>query len=131
MARRKQSDRAEDSLIPTNGLSSPTNGLSSPTNGLSGVTGVDRTIHEPARLLIVALLSGVEQADFLFLLRETALTKGNLSSHLSKLESAGFVVIEKRFEGKKPLTVVSLTDAGRAAYRDYRRRMETFLRDAQ
>ena len=47
---------------------------------------VDRTIHEPARLIIVATLSAVEEADFLYLLRATGLTKGNLSSHLGRLE---------------------------------------------
>jgi DNA-binding MarR family transcriptional regulator len=84
---------------------------------------VDRMIHEPARLVIVAILYSVEKADFVYLLRETGLTKGNLSAHLSRLEEAGYVKIEKSFRGKVPQTVCSLTDAGRAAFRDYRSRL--------
>ena len=73
---------------------------------LRSLTELDRLIHEPARLLIVTILSTVESADFLFLERETELTKGNLSAHLSKLEEAGYVNIEKTYKGKLPLTVV-------------------------
>lgn len=90
---------------------------------LRSLTDLDRVIHEPARLLIVSILAAVEKADFLFLQRESGLTKGNLSAHLSKLEEAGYVKIEKTFKGKLPLTVCSLTKAGRAALEDYRRRM--------
>ncbi len=81
---------------------------------------LDRVIHEPARLLIVALLHGVKEADFLYLQRESKLTKGNLSSHLAKLEQAGYVEIEKTYRGKVPLTVVRLNKAGRAAFEQYR-----------
>jgi len=80
----------------------------------------DRVIHEPARLIIVAILYTVESADFLYLLRETGLTKGNLSSHLARLEETGYVRIEKSFRGKVPQTVCSLTENGRDAFRDYR-----------
>jgi DNA-binding transcriptional ArsR family regulator len=89
---------------------------------------VDRIIHEPARLMIVALLSGAKEADFLFLLRETQLTKGNLSNHLAKLEEAAYVEIEKTFRGKIPLTVVRLTPKGRAALQSYRKTMNGLLR---
>ena len=58
---------------------------------------LDRVIHEPARLLLVATLSVVESADFLFLMNQTKLTRGNLSSHLSKLQAAGYVEIKKEF----------------------------------
>lgn len=85
---------------------------------------VDRVIHEPARLIIVAILYSVESADFLYLLRETGLTKGNLSAHLSRLEEAGYVKIEKTFKGKVPLTLCSLTEAGREAFKRYRERMK-------
>ena len=81
---------------------------------------LDRVIHEPARLLIVALLYGVKEADFLYLLRESDLTKGNLSSHLAKLEQAGYVEIEKTYRGKVPLTIARLTKAGRTAFENYR-----------
>jgi len=94
------------------------------------LAGVDRVIHEPARLMIVAILNGVEAADFLYLLRETGLTKGNLSAHLAKLEEAGYVKIEKTFRGKVPLTLLSLTDAGRAAFRQYRRKMKQAIDDS-
>jgi DNA-binding transcriptional ArsR family regulator len=89
---------------------------------------VDRIIHEPARLLIVALLSGAKEADFLFLQRETNLTKGNLSSHLMKLEEADYIEIEKMFRGKIPLTLVRLTPAGRTAFQTYRKTMNGLLR---
>jgi DNA-binding transcriptional ArsR family regulator len=90
---------------------------------LRSLTELDRVIHEPARLLIVSILAAVKSADFLFLQRESGLTKGNLSSHLARLEEAGYVRIEKTFKGKLPLTVCSLTRAGRLALDGYRRRM--------
>jgi DNA-binding transcriptional ArsR family regulator len=74
---------------------------------------LDRLVHEPGRLAILTVLSSVSDADFLFLQRTTGLTKGNLSSHLTKLEDAGLVTIEKRFVRKKPNTTVALTQTGR------------------
>jgi DNA-binding MarR family transcriptional regulator len=74
---------------------------------------LDRLIHEPGRLAILTVLSSVKSADFVFLQRTTGLTKGNLSSHLTKLEEAGLVRIEKRFVLKKPNTNVELTKIGR------------------
>jgi DNA-binding transcriptional ArsR family regulator len=94
---------------------------------LRGLTELDRLIHEPARLLIVTILSTVESADFLFLQRETELTKGNLSAHLSKLEEAGYVNIEKTFKGKLPLTVCKLTKTGQQAFDGYRQQMQDFI----
>ncbi len=91
------------------------------------MTDLDRVIHEPARLRIVALLVGAKEADFLWLLRETGLTKGNLSSHLAKLEEAGYVEIEKSFRGKIPLTIVRLSSPGRRAFQDYKRAMKGLL----
>lgn len=88
---------------------------------------VDRVIHEPARLMIVAVLSAVEKADFLFLLNATELTRGNLSSHLSRLEEAGYVEIEKTFDGKTPRTICRLTEAGREALAAYRQQMNSVL----
>lgn len=84
---------------------------------------VNRVIHEPARLIIVTILYTAASADFLFLLRETGLTKGNLGSHLARLEEAGYVKIEKTFRGKIPQTICSLTEEGRAAFREYRERL--------
>jgi DNA-binding MarR family transcriptional regulator len=96
-------------------------------NELRGLTELDRLIHEPARLLIVTILSTIESADFLFLQRETDLTKGNLSAHLRKLEDAGYVNIEKTFKGKLPLTVCKLTEVGQEAFERYRRQMLYFI----
>ncbi len=88
---------------------------------------VDRIIHEPARATIAAILYAVESADFLYLQRETGLTKGNLSAHLSKLEEAGYVAIEKTYRLKIPLTLCRMTDAGRKAFEDYRQRLKQFV----
>lgn len=94
---------------------------------LRSVTELDRLIHEPARLLIVTILSSVVSADFLFLQRETGLTKGNLSAHLSKLEAAGYVKIEKTFKGKLPLTICKLTTSGQKALKAYRQQLQNFM----
>jgi DNA-binding transcriptional ArsR family regulator len=88
---------------------------------------VDRIIHEPARLMVVALLASVKEADFQYLHQATSLTKGNLSVHLSKLEEAGYVAIEKTFRGKYPLTICRLTERGRAALESYRKVIKAAL----
>ncbi|MFQ5350951.1 MAG: winged helix-turn-helix domain-containing protein [Thermoanaerobaculia bacterium] len=88
---------------------------------------IDRLIHEPARLLLVSCLYVVKAADFVFLSRQTGLTGGNLSSHMSRLEDAGYVRVDKKFVGKRPQTVLRLTAKGRAAFRDYRRAMTGVL----
>ncbi|MHC4085161.1 MAG: winged helix-turn-helix domain-containing protein [Planctomycetota bacterium] len=94
---------------------------------LQPLTKIDRVIHEPARLLILAYLSVVESADFLFLMNQTNLTRGNLSSHLSKLETAGYVEIKKEFVDKIPRTLLALTEKGRNAFNEYRRSMKQVL----
>ncbi len=76
-------------------------------------TGVNRLIHEPSCSEILAVLSAVKIADFLYLQRETGLTKGNLTVHLSRLEAAGYILIEKTYRGKLPLTLCSLTEEGK------------------
>ena len=93
--------------------------------------GIDRLIHEPARLLIMSYLAVVESADFLFLQRQTGLTVGNLSSHMSRLEEAGYLTVEKKFVGRKPNTILSLTDEGRRAFEAYRQRMIGMLEEEQ
>ena len=92
-------------------------------NSYQGLLEIDRIIHEPARLLLVTILSAVQEADFLYLLTATGLTKGNLSSHLTRLEQAGYLVQEKSFVVKKPSTVCRLTPAGQAALASYRQQM--------
>jgi len=88
---------------------------------------IDKLIHEPARLMIMSYLYVVESADFVFLRNQTDLTAGNLSSHLSKLETAGYVDIEKRFKGKKPQTRLKLSIKGREAFEIYRKQMNRVL----
>src|SRR3954464_11824971 len=85
---------------------------------------LDRLIHEPGRLAVLTVLSSVESADFVFLQRTTNLTKGNLSSHLTKLEEAGLIRIEKRFVRKKPNTNVSLTADGRRRTAEHWKQLE-------
>ena len=96
-------------------------------DGLHSFSGVDRLLHEPSRLIIVSILYTVEKVDFLFLLHETELTKGNLSAHLTKLEDAGYVEIEKTFRGKIPQTLVQLTETGRKAFEAYRKQLKKIV----
>jgi len=95
--------------------------------GSSDASGLDRLVHEPARLTILATLSAVDEADFLFMLGQTGLTKGNLSSHVAKLEAAGYVGVNKGFHGKVTRTVLRLLPPGREALAKYRRRMAGIL----
>ena len=96
---------------------------------LQPITDIDRVIHEPARFMIMACLYVVESADFLFLMRQTELTRGNLSSHLSKLEEVAYVQIIKEFVDKIPRTLLRLTSKGRKAFRAYRQNMKQVLDD--
>lgn len=89
---------------------------------------VDRLVHEPARLGILTVLSSVRSAEFLFLQSTLGLSKGNLSSHLSRLEQGGLVEITKKFVGKKPQTSASITAVGTAAVTRYWRQLD-HLRD--
>jgi DNA-binding MarR family transcriptional regulator len=90
---------------------------------------IDQVIHAPARLMVLTYLYVVESADYVFLLRLTGLTWGNLATHLNKLEEAGYVTITKTFKGKKPHSTVSLTEQGRAAFREYKSSMQQVLDD--
>jgi DNA-binding MarR family transcriptional regulator len=81
---------------------------------------LDRLVHEPARLLILTVLASAKQVEFTYLEKMSGLSKGNLSSHMSKLEAGGLITVKKRFRGKRPLTELSLTAAGRKALNDYR-----------
>jgi DNA-binding MarR family transcriptional regulator len=90
---------------------------------------IDKVIHEPARLIIMAHLFVVESADFLFLQRQTGLTWGNISSHVRKLESAGYIEVQKEFLDKKPHTTLKLTKNGREAFKEYRRSMKQVFED--
>jgi DNA-binding MarR family transcriptional regulator len=90
---------------------------------------LDLVIHAPARLMLLTSLYVVEAADFTFLANLTGLSSGNLSTHLSKLEHAKYVAIEKSFRGRRPLTMISLTEPGREAFRRYREQIQSALRD--
>lgn len=80
---------------------------------------VDKVIHEPARLRIMMILSGIDEADFNFLLSTLEMTRGNLSSHMDRLEQAGYVKITKSFNGKIPHTGYCLTKMGEKALAKY------------
>ena len=96
-------------------------------NSLQSMIDVDRLIHEPARLIILSILYVLESADFLYLLRETGLGKGNLSSHLTRLEEAEYISIEKTYRGKTPMTICQLTGAGQAAFETYREQLKNVV----
>jgi predicted ArsR family transcriptional regulator len=90
-------------------------------NGLRArVEAIDKLVHEPARLLLMAHLYVVDQADFVFLLNQTGLTAGNVSSHMRKLLEAGYVDVEKAFVENRPQTSYNLTREGRRAFGSYR-----------
>jgi DNA-binding MarR family transcriptional regulator len=89
----------------------------------AGSVDVDRLIHEPARLSIMTNLFVVDSANATYLLQQTGLTWGNLGSHLTKLEEAGYLSMSKGFRGRQPETTIALTARGRAALLDYRRQV--------
>jgi DNA-binding MarR family transcriptional regulator len=97
--------------------------------GLANLTEIDRIIHEPARLAVMSLLYVVDSADFTFIMNQTGLTWGNLSAHISKLDDAGYLEVEKTFKGKRPNTTLKLTSQGRQAFRDYAKRMKQVFQD--
>jgi DNA-binding MarR family transcriptional regulator len=101
----------------------------SSTEGLQPISDIDPLIHAPTRLKIMAYLSIVESADFTFLMRQTGLTRGNLSVNLRKLEEAGYVNITKEFVDRIPRTLIRLTNDGRQAIQTYRENMQTVLND--
>jgi DNA-binding MarR family transcriptional regulator len=88
---------------------------------------INPVIHAPARLMVMTYLYVVESIDFVYLKRVTELSWGNLSQHLSKLEESGYVEMEKTFQGKKPHTMLRLTNRGRDAFRVYKDSLEQVL----
>jgi len=94
---------------------------------VSRLTNLDTTIHAPARLAIMAYLYVVDSADYIFLMRLSGLTWGNLATHLGKLEEAGYVAIEKEFRNKKPYSMVQLTSSGREAFQQYKDSLKEIL----
>jgi DNA-binding transcriptional ArsR family regulator len=96
---------------------------------LEPISEIDRAIHSPARLKIIALLAVVESADFTFILNQTGLTRGNLSSHLSKLEEVGYIHVKKEFVDRIPRTLISLSATGKRAIEAYRENMNLVIND--
>ena len=94
---------------------------------LAGFNEIDRLVHEPARLMLMAVLYVIDSADFTFLMNQTGMTWGNLSAHMSKLEEAGYIEVAKSFKGKRPNTMLSLTPQGRSAFQAYRVKMKHVL----
>ena len=97
--------------------------MSQPKPGVRALLELDRLVHEPARLAILTILAAAEEVEFRFLEETTGLTKGNLSSHLSKLEVGDYVIVKKHFKGKIPATSLRITREGRRALDGYRRRL--------
>jgi DNA-binding MarR family transcriptional regulator len=94
---------------------------------LEGFLTLDRVVHEPARLVILTVLAQAEEVEFRFLERVSGLTKGNLSSHISRLEEAGYLVVKKFFRGKLPATSLKITRSGRSALKRYREQLNRAL----
>jgi DNA-binding MarR family transcriptional regulator len=90
---------------------------------------LDRLVHEPARLAVMALLFVIESADFTFIMNQTNLTWGNLSAHMSKLEEAGYIEVEKIFKDRRPNTTLRLTPKGREAFDAYARKMKRVFQE--
>jgi len=83
---------------------------------------LDRVIHEPVRLRVMACLDTLEpkdEVDFVYLRDLLEVTDGNLGAHLQKLEEAGYISVKKRFVGRKPKTLISATRKGRAAFGEH------------
>ena len=85
------------------------------------ISNIEKVVHEPARLKILIYLNILKSAEFVFLLNKTNLTKGNLSSHISKLENANYVNVKKDFVDKIPRTLISITSSGSEALRLYKK----------
>jgi DNA-binding MarR family transcriptional regulator len=100
-----------------------------PDQDLHPLADIDQVVHASARLMILTYLYVVESADYVFLKNLTGLTWGNLATHLSKLEDAGYVDVEKTFRGKKPHTTIAVTKTGRTAFQAYKKSMQDILDD--
>ena len=96
-------------------------------NDIESYMKLDRLVHEPARLVILTVLAEADEMEFRFLERVSGLTKGNLSGHISKLEQAGYVQVEKTFRGKLPVTSLKITRSGRTALRQYRKQLKAAM----
>ena len=96
---------------------------------LEPIAKLDRMIHDLARLMIMTFLYVVDSADFTFTMHQTGLSRGNLSTHMSKLEEAQYLTVKKEFVNKRPLTLLKLTSKGRDAFRRYSETMQQVLHE--
>ncbi len=103
--------------------------MDTPPSDLHPLANIDQLIHAPARLMVLTYLYVTESVDYVFLMRLTGLTWGNLATHLNKLEEAGYVEIQKTFNGKKPQSILRLTGQGRAAFKEYKKSLKQVLDD--
>lgn len=101
--------------------------MSEPHLGARALLTLDRVVHEPARLAILTVLAEAERVEFRFLENVTGLTRGNISSHVSKLEAAGYLSVTKEFRGRTPVTSYRITDAGREALTSYRAQLRAVM----
>ncbi len=85
-------------------------------------------LHSQLRLAIMSILMNCEEASFVYIKEQTQATAGNLSVQLDKLVSAGYITVEKKFQGKKPLTLCSVTDAGKNAFEEYVNALRDYLK---
>jgi DNA-binding PadR family transcriptional regulator len=97
-------------------------------NSLLQILSINKTIHEPVRLLIMSILYNTEEVDFVFLLNETKLTKGNIATHIRRLEDDGYLKIKKEFIGKKPHSTYTITEKGRTEFKNYVEFMKKILK---
>jgi DNA-binding MarR family transcriptional regulator len=100
------------------------------SNILSEIISIDKTIHEPVRIAILTILTVVEKADFLYIKNYLGITQGNLSSHINKLENAGFIEIEKKFKGKRPSTILSITVRGAENFKNYLNTIKKYIAES-
>lgn len=84
-------------------------------------------LHTQLRLAVMSILMSVEEADFVYLRKQTDATAGNLSVQLEKLAAAGYITVEKGFAGKRTRTVCRITEAGREAFADYVDTLKQYL----
>ncbi len=95
---------------------------------LNMIDQIDKTVHSPARLIILSYLSTVDSCDLVFLMNQTGLTWGNLSSHMAKLEEEGYIFIQREIIQKKPRSMIAITEQGKNALLTYRKFIQEWLR---
>ncbi|GHE58093.1 MULTISPECIES: transcriptional regulator [Roseivirga] len=89
---------------------------------------LDPLLHSQLRLAVMSLLISVESADFVYIKEQTGATAGNLSVQIDKLSSAGYISVEKKFEGKKPKTTCKITQTGVDAFENYVKNIQQYLK---